>query len=204
MDELRTTGTKKLINKELKDATNKIKACGDNIRKNYIKISFLLNEVDEKECYFDDGFSDIQEYASKVLNIQKTTCYNLLKIGKEFINEKGTRTVLTDMGNDYGVSQLQVLLPIGVDKAKELHDAGEISPDMSVRQLKNIVSPKPEKDTEQDNEPIDAEIKEEIEIPRVMSATFYDDGTIMFDNVPEEFENYVETIREMYKALIEN
>lgn len=139
MEELTIIETKELVNTDLKGHANKIKGYGKNIRTNYLKIAKELYEIDKSECYLDDGFEDTQDFASKVLNIQKTTSYNLIRIGREFLSEDGTRTALTDKGNDYGVSQLQILLPLGIDKAKELHDEEVIKPEMSVRQLKSIV-----------------------------------------------------------------
>lgn len=139
MEELTNIETKELVNTDLKGHANKIKGYGKNIRTNYLKIAKELYEIDKSECYLDDGFEDTQDFASKVLNIQKTTSYNLIRIGREFLSEDGSRTALTDKGNDYGVTQLQILLPLGVDKAKELHDEEIIKPEMSVRQLKSIV-----------------------------------------------------------------
>lgn len=139
MEELTNIKTKELVNTDLKGHANKIKGYGKNIRTNYLKIAKELYEIDKSECYLDDGFEDTQDFASKVLNIQKTTSYNLIRIGREFLSEDGSRTALTDKGNDYGVSQLQILLPLGIDKAKELHDEEVIKPEMSVRQLKSIV-----------------------------------------------------------------
>ena len=203
MEELTTIKTNELTNTELKDYTKKLKKCGDNIRTNYIKIAHLLNEIDTTECYLDDGFEDVHDYASKVLNIQKTTSYNLLKISKEFINTEGTRTVLTEKGNDYGVSQLQALLPIGVDKAKELHDDGIISPDMSVRQLKNAIKEKPEPEEDEDDV-IDGEGTETTSevIPSFGSITLLKDGTIIPEGVVPE--TFILKLEEVYKELFED
>lgn len=180
-----------ISNKELKVYTTKIKNCGENIRKNYIKIAHLLNEVDSTECYIDDGFVDTQDYASKVLGIQKTTCYNLLKIAKEYINEDGTRTILTSEGQDFGVSQVQALLPLGVDEAKALCEAGEITPNMSVRQIKKIVADNKTVESEdEDNDEVDGEVISEDEeiVPNIGSIDFLEDGTLVtHGELPEKF-----------------
>lgn len=205
MEELTTTTTQKLVNKELKDYTKKLKNCGDNIRKNYIKISFLLNEIENTECYLDDGFEDTIDYASKVLNIQKTTTYNLLKIGKEFIAESGERTVLTDKGNDYGVSQLQALLPVGVERAKELHDEGTITPDMSVRQIKQIIKDETNPETEEEvTDVVDGEIVDETDnyVPVFGDIQFLKDGTIIPSGVVPE--TFILNVEEMFKAFLED
>ena len=165
MEELTNIETKELVNTDLKGHANKIKGYGKNIRTNYLKIAKELYEIDKSECYLDDGFEDTQDFASKVLNIQKTTSYNLIRIGREFLSEDGTRTALTDKGNDYGVSQLQVLLPLGVDKAKELHDEEVIKPEMSVRQLKSIVKHEIDPTEEDDGDVVESDgevISEEV------------------------------------------
>lgn len=204
MEELTTITTQKLVNKELKDYTKKLKNCGDNIRKNYIKISFLLNEIEQTECYLDDGFEDTIDYASKVLNIQKTTTYNLLKIGKEFIAESGERTVLTDKGNDYGVSQLQALLPVGVERAKELHDEGTITPDMSVRQIKQIIKDETNPEPEEDNDVVDGEVLDETDnyVPVFGDIQFLKDGTIIPSGVVPE--TFILKVEELFKDLFED
>lgn len=200
MEELTRTTTE-LTNKTLKGYTNKIRSCGDTIRKNYIKIAHLLNEVDNTECYLDDGFVDTQDYASKVLGIQKTTCYNLLKIAKEYINEDGTRTILTSEGADFGVSQVQALLPLGVDEAKTLCDNGVITPDMSVRQIKKIVSDNQTIESDEDENPdeVEGEATDETEeiIPNLGTIDFLEDGTIVtHGELPEKF---ILQIEEFYR-----
>lgn len=186
-----------ISNKDLKGYTTKIKKCGENIRKNYIKIAHLLNKVDSTECYLDDGFVDTQDYASKVLGIQKTTCYNLLKIAKDYINEDGTRTVLTTEGQDFWCSQVQALLPLGVDEAKTLCEAGEITPDMSVRQIKKIVAANRTVESEdEDEDEVTGEVVNESDeeiIPNMGSIDFLEDGTLVtHGELPEKFITQIE------------
>lgn len=197
MEEL-TSKKLSLIDKDLKDYTTKIKKCGDNIKKNYIKIAHLLSEVDSKECYFEDGFESVIDYAGQVLGIQKTTAYNMLKIGKEYVAENGERTILTEKGEDYSVSQIQALLPLGVEKVKEINEDGTITPEMSVRQIKNLVkglteSPDPEE--EEDENTVDGESGEETEeiIKSFGSLDFLEDGTVVsHGELPEQFIEYIE------------
>ena len=205
MEELTTTtNTTELTNKELKDYTRKIKRCGDNIRSNFMKIAHNLNEIDETECYLDDGFEDVQDYANKVLGIQKTTCYNFLKIAKEFLNTDGTRTVLTTEGNDYGVSQLQALLPVGVEKAKELHDNEIISPSMSVRQIKSIIKEETtEPEPEEEDDTIDTEgetISEEVLKP-LGTIEIMENGDIIYTG---EIDGLHELIDDIITNYISN
>jgi hypothetical protein len=63
------------------------------------------------------------------------------------------------------VSQLQILLPLGVDKAKELHDEEVIKPEMSVRQLKSIVKHEIDPTEEDDGDVVESDgevISEEV------------------------------------------
>lgn len=206
MEEL-TSKKLSLIDKDLKDYTTKIKKCGDNIRKNYIKIAHLLSEVDAKECYLEDGFESAIDYAGQVLGIQKTTAYNMLKIGKEYIAENGERTILTDSGTDYSVSQIQVLLPLGVEKVKEINEEGVISPEMSVRQIKNLVkglNTDTTPDPEEDENTVDGESGEESEetIRSFGSLDFLEDGTVIaHGELPEQF---IEAIENYFKQAIED
>ena len=130
-----------LTNPELKKATNSIKGYASNIRKNYLRIASKLAEVDVQESYIEDGFGDVIEYATNVFNMKKSTAYNLLKIGREYVSEDTPdKTILADERGDYSVSQLGVLLPVGVERVQELNADGVISPEMSVRKLASIIS----------------------------------------------------------------
>ncbi len=204
MEEL-TSKKLSLIDKDLKNYTTKIKKCGDNIRKNYIKIAHLLFEVESKECYLEDGFESTIDYASQVLGIQKTTAYNMLKIGKEYVAENGERTILTDSGADYSVSQIQALLPLGVEKVKEINGEGVITPDMSVRQIKSIVKGLTDEDTPQEDEnTVDGESVEETEviIKSFGSIEFLEDGDIIArGSLPDGF---IQSIEEFFKKSLED
>lgn len=197
MEELTTTKAPELTNKELKDYTRKIKRCGDNIRSNFMKIAHNLDEIDKTECYLDDGFEDVQDYANRVLGLQKTTCYNMLKISREFLNEEGTRTLLTDEGSDYGISQLQALLPVGIDKAKELHDNATINPSMSVRQIKAIIKEETTtRNPEEDDDTIDTtgeELSEEI-VKTIGTIEILEDGEILYNGDIEDLRELVDDI----------
>ena len=201
MKELTTIKAPELTNKELKDYTRKIKRCGDNIRSNFMKIAHNLDEIDKTECYLDDGFEDVQDYANRVLGLQKTTCYNMLKISREFLNEDGTRTLLTDEGSDYGVSQLQALLPVGIDRAKELHNKEVINPSMSVRQIKTIIKVETTtRDPEDDENTIDTtgeEISDEV-VKTIGTIELLEDGEILYRGDIEDLRDLVDDIIKEY------
>lgn len=206
MEELTNIETKELVNTDLKGHANKIKGYGKNIRTNYLKIAKELYEIDKSECYLDDGFEDTQDFASKVLNIQKTTSYNLIRIGREFLSEDGSRTALTDKGNDYGVSQLQILLPLGIDKAKELHDEEVIKPEMSVRQLKSIVKHEIDPTEGEDDGDVvesDGEVISEETLKTIIRVEVLEDNSIHIE-CPDELEALEEVIRDTIESYLNN
>ena len=200
MEELIKTNRQELTNKDLRNFTTKLRKCGDNIRKNYIKISHILVEVEKTGCYEDDGFEDVQDYASKVLNIQKTTCYNLLKIGRDYITEDGDKTVLATEDGDYGVSQLQALLPVGIEKATEWNEDGTINPTMSVRQIKNIVASETA-EPEDEDDVVDGEATEthEEDLEEYATITLFKSGDVYIKGeLPEDVTEEIEAILKKY------
>lgn len=203
---------RQFISADLKKSTEKIKRCGDNIRKNYIKIARELAIIDDTESYLDDGFESAIDYAGQIFSISKSTAYVLITIGREWINEDGERTALTTEGADYSVSQIGVLLPLGVDKARELHDSEDISPAMSVRQIKAVVkdlqdtpeeTPEetPEAASEENGADVvdsDADVSE-----MVLSINVYDDGGLQVSgHISEEFYNELDELITRYLEVI--
>ena len=186
-----------LTNEDLKIHTRNIKCYSTLIRKNYYRIAKELCEIEKTECYLDDGFEDVVGYARKVLGIQKTTTYNLLSIGKDFINKTGDRSILTDSGRDYTVSQLQVLLPLGKDRMKELHEDGTINPDQSVRTIKRII-----KEKEKNESGIDKEHEPDVNYDIFGHIDLLKDGTIIpYGDIPDTF---VLQLLEIYKDTFED
>lgn len=128
--------------------TAQIMRLGASIRKSFLKVSRILSIIDEKELYSRDGFASTQEYAESVLGIKKSQAYNMLRVGRIFVDGNTGESVLPhDETTDYNLSQLVVLLPLkDVDKVKELAENGTISPLMTVKQLKDAIAPfKPER-----------------------------------------------------------
>ena len=206
MEELIKTNRQELTNKDLQNFTTKLRKCGDNIRKNYIKISHLLVEVEKTGCYEEDGFEGVQDYASKVLNIQKTTCYNLLKIGRDYITEDGDKTVLATENGDYGVSQLQALLPVGIEQATEWNEDGTINPTMTVRQIKNLVASATAEPEDEDEDVVDGEATEthEEDLEEYATITLFKSGDVYIKGeLPEDVTEEIESILKKYAESVQ-
>ena len=132
-------------NTELKKVTTEIRRASANVIGNTFKISALIARVDREDLYIEDGFSDVFDYVKQCFGLEKASAYNLIRVGNDFIEEvkKGNitsyETLLEHGSKDYSISQVFKMLPLGIDKAKELTTDGVITSDMSCRQIERIV-----------------------------------------------------------------
>lgn len=174
-----TTNAVAFHNKELQKATDTVFKLGDAIKKNWFAIAHIVARVDATECYKDDGFNTVHEWVEKTFGIKKTASYSLLTIGKEYTREIvnasgkviGYGTNLIKEGTvDFSKTQVEKMLPAGHELAVELVDQGEITPEMSAKEISKVVkartNPEPEKDeTEPEQETTDGEeTEQEVEL----------------------------------------
>lgn len=193
-----------ITNPDLKKATNSIKGYASNIRKNYLRIASKLAEVDAQESYIEDGFGDVIEYATSVFNMKKTTAYNLLKIGREYVSEDAPdKTILADSRGDYSVSQLGVLLPVGVERVQELNADGVISPEMSVRKLASIVSTPEDENPEETNGEGAGGDEENPENEPTQTITLWVNGDITFSGFDKCDENALTELSEEIQKVVD-
>lgn len=143
-----TTNAVSFDNKELQKATNAVLKLGDAIKKNWFAIAHIVAYVDETECYKDDGFNNVHEWVEKAFGIKKTASYSLLTIGREYtreiVNSSGKvvgygTNLITDGSDDFSKTQVEKMLPAGHELAVELVNGGEITPDMSAKEISRIV-----------------------------------------------------------------
>ena len=151
-------------NKELQKSTTAIFKLGNSIKANWFSIAHIIAGVDATECYKDDGFNNVHEWVEKTFGIKKSASYSLLSIGKEYIREitsasgkvvgYGTNLIV-DGETDFSKTQVEKMLPAGHDLAVDLVSSGEITPDMSAKEISKIVKlhTNPEPETEPENEP---------------------------------------------------
>ena len=153
-----TTNAVSFSNEELQKATNKVLKLGDEIKKNWFAIAHIISHVDATECYKDDGFNTVHEWVENTFGIKKTASYSLLKIGKEYtreiVNSSGKvvgygTNLITDGTKDFSKTQVEKMLPVGHELAVELVNEGEITPDMSAKEISRVVkshiNPEPDK-----------------------------------------------------------
>ena len=132
-----------------------------------LRASVVLVAIDESKCYEEDGFESIHDYTNQVLGIKKAQSYAILNVGRNYVDTASMQSVLPhNEGNDYTMTQLQALLPLkSVDTAMQLANDNIINPDMTVKQLKEVVSEyKPTRKKEGDTNSVDEGSEEESEV----------------------------------------
>lgn len=151
MEELIITNGHKQIaftNKELQNASMAIFKIAENIRTRWFEIAAIVAMVDAKELYKDDGFSDVHEWVNKTFAFGKSTSYDLLKVGREYVREvhnKSGRVIgyesnlVPEGASNFSTTQVRRMLPAGHELAVELVEAGEITPDMTTTKIAKVI-----------------------------------------------------------------
>lgn len=161
------------MDRNLQDVTNRVYAIGDNIKNEVYKIAWLIAMVDARGMYANDGFETVHAWTAQAFGFKKSLSYNLLKIGNEYTREVISRKskvtgycsnllpVPVEMDEngkplpsepapikDFSVSQLVVMLPVGHREAEDLVREQVITPDMTVKQIKDIIKGKSSNEVE--------------------------------------------------------
>lgn len=121
--------------------TEKIKQAMYESAKQFVYIGFLLREAKMMKYYEEGGYKDIYEYAAKELNFKRTSTKNFIAIAETFgvqeeqfgriINQKQTMH-LQPKYEKFNYGQLVELL------AMKEKDREQATPDMTVRQLREL------------------------------------------------------------------
>lgn len=135
-------------NRELQTATNNIFKLGESIKNSWFKVAYIVSEIDAKGAYTDDGFETVHDWVTKTFGLKKTASYTLLKIGKEYtrkITNSSGKTIgygsnlVEDGKPDFSKTQVECLLPLGHEMAREFVNNGVIRPDMTCKDIKTFV-----------------------------------------------------------------
>lgn len=130
----------KFESKELTKATVAIAKATESAAKSLLKIASVMAEVEARALYADD-FKSIAEYGERVFGYKKSAVYNMVRIGRDYIDPATGKSVLAlENGQDFTFNQLTRLLPLpSVDVAEELVAEEVITPDMTLREIENAV-----------------------------------------------------------------
>lgn len=149
MFEVTVTPAIQFQNRALQRATAQIQVLGNRIRQNYYMVAAIIADVDKTEAYKEDGFNTVHDWVESSFAVKKATSYNLLRLGQEY-----TRAVMSNTGkvtgyecnllpetaaSTFSPTQVFRMMQLGRDEAGEMCNTGEITPDMSTRQIDKIV-----------------------------------------------------------------
>lgn len=124
-----------------KETQRIIDALNDAKNSLYI-VAFTLNKINTGKLYEADGFADIYDYGNTVFGYKRAMVNNMIRVGANYLTSDGhgVKSLMAHSDTDYSVSQMQELLTIPVDDAKQLDEAGKINPDMTTKEIRDVVS----------------------------------------------------------------
>lgn len=129
-----------LTEKKLIQATNKIEKYMDSAKKSLFGVAVTLAQVDSGKWWEKDGFKNVSDYAEKVLGYKKAMTNNLIRIANQYLDATQMQTILEHPEKkDWTVGQLQELLVITPDEAKELVADKKIDVTMSTKKIRDAV-----------------------------------------------------------------
>lgn len=168
--EVIATNTQEIKNANLKKATETIERLTTQAKKNLFCIAVTLKNIEENEWYKEDGYKNTADYAQQIFGYKHAMTSALIRTAKKYIetaNSKEVKSVLADEnGNDFTMSQLQEMLPLDVEQAKQAVTDNDITPEMSTKKIREIVkhlTGKDSKDSEQDSEQENTDSEQESE-----------------------------------------
>ena len=139
----------------------------NGVKKNMVEIAVRLKDIKEKALYEKDGFTDLFDYASKVLGYKKSMVYKMVNVADKFIaeqpNGKGYASIIVHDTEDYSVSQLMELGSLTAEEAIALDENCKIDPSMTAKDIREVVKEYQKKDEPKKDEPKKDEPKEESE-----------------------------------------
>ena len=140
--------TKKFENQSLAKATEEIIRLQKNVNQSLISVAGISGEVEKSESYKDDGFKNAQEWLMSTFNYKKSTAYTMVKIGKEYVELEMDgcvpvyKTIFAnkETDEDFTLTQLEKLLPLGKEKIETYLLTGVIKYSMTVKEIKETVA----------------------------------------------------------------
>lgn len=117
----------KYFQKNIDSAYKKMETC-------YLDTAFALHSIYKLKLYKLDNYKNIYDFAKDKYNISRGTCNNFINISERFgiRNEKGNISKLAPQYENYGVSQLAVMLTFPTVLLEKCNSK------ISVRELKRM------------------------------------------------------------------
>ena len=127
-------------NPDLNKASEKIALCIGTAEKLAFGICAVLAEVDRTQCYKDDDFKNVAEYAEKTFGYKKVSASNMLRVGKLYTNADNNGSSLPHTTTkDFTVTQISEMLTLKPSQVKEACETERINPEMTQKQIREVV-----------------------------------------------------------------
>lgn len=95
------------------------------------EVAKILGRVSTAEAYKVDGFKSVEDYAQKVLDMPKATAYALAAYGRAINDPKANKRLL-----EMSPFNFDAVKSLGLPAINAALESGEISPDMTQKELK--------------------------------------------------------------------
>lgn len=127
-------------NPDLNRASEKIALCIGTAEKLAFGICVVLADIDRTQCFKDDDFKSVADYAEKTFGYKKSSANNMLRVGKMYTNTDGNGSLLPhSTGKDFTVTQISEMLTLKPATLTAACAGGIITPDMTQKQIREIV-----------------------------------------------------------------
>lgn len=154
------------LTKSLANTTDKINKLQLNMKKSLLAIAKILSDI-KSEDVKKAGFKSVAHYAEVVFGYKKAMTSNLIRIGNQYVVHDKNKyyTILENEGSDFTVSQLQECLKLEVSTVQELVEEKTITPDMTCKEIREVVkdlTTEPVEETEETEEVEESEESEDL------------------------------------------
>lgn len=134
------------IKKKLKEGISSARDKINGLKKDFVKIGYLLRQIDDNELYKQDGYKSIAEFAKKECNLSPSDVTRFIQINKKY-SVNGNSEELRPEFLNFGQSKLAAMLTLPDS------DLAMITPETSredIRELNrfNKSVPEPELDSD--------------------------------------------------------
>lgn len=128
-------------NGALRAETQRIVDALNEAKNSLYVVAYTMNKIHTGKLYVADGFADIYDYGNVVFGYKRAMVNNLVRVGATYLTSDGkdVKSLMAHSDDDYSVSQIQELLTIPVDEAKRLDAEGKINPDMTTKEIREVV-----------------------------------------------------------------
>lgn len=144
----------KLANPDLQRVTNEIWACASSMVQARKVLASKLAEIEQNAIASTNKDNDVVEwcaefdgetplkrfeaYGLEVIGLKRTQLKEYARIGRVCLDGNGN-SLLIESGKDFSLTQLRHISQLDTDTAKALVASGEVSPDMTVEDIKGVV-----------------------------------------------------------------